>query len=277
MADVMTPYALMYQTVFFGNQQVAKKEDLLVQLKPFFYKETVKKPETPIVNTTRVLPKIVPSVFEPLPPPPPKPTKNTLFWCLYHAHNGPLLYSEKYDINMELQERHKMADHFRENNRVLKDRRHRMTNADVDEIMSNLLTISSRKTFWSTCFGELTTDISQAIVFSRYYKTNIIICIQERRVAVSFVYEEQAKTITLLLTPENGLYEITENPETATGYLMMETMRTSLKPLSQYKMGDLAEMGQKLGLLALPKKKAELYQTIVDHCQGKRVNDDVSF
>lgn len=264
---VLTPYSLMYQTVFFENQQGPVKETLLQNLKPFFYRgipePTVVLPILPVLSIPEK--KVINS-----PPPSIKPIQKTLFWCLYHANHGPPLYVEKYDINMELKERHKMADFFRENNRVLKDRRHRLTNADVDEILSNILTLSSRKTFWTTCFGDISADISQAIVFAQYYKKNIVICIPERRIQVSFMYEDQADKITLLYNPVNNLFEITD--EETTGYLSMETMKTTLKPVSQYKIGELLEMWQQVGLVSPPKKKAEIYQGIIEHCRGVYVS-----
>ena len=283
----MNPYQLMYQTVFFENQQGPSKEDLLQKLKPYFYKgiTEVAKPQIPV--SIRELPQEQPEQtsktlsFIPKPPtlpqlPPLKPIQNTLFWCLYHAKNGPPLYAETYDINMELRERHRIADYFRENTKCLKDRRHRLTNADVDELVCNLLSLSARRTFWTTCFGDIPADLSQAVVFAQYYKKNIDICIPERRIRVSFLYEEQADKITLLYNPTNNLFEITENAETlTTGYLSMETMKTSLKPLSQYKIGDLVEIGQQVGLLSPPKKKEELYKRIIEHCHGLAVSSSV--
>lgn len=263
----MNPYSLMYQTVFFPNQQGPNQEDLLVQLKPFFYKgetECVKPQIIPI--QTPVVTKEPPKQRVIQESPPQKPIQNTLFWCLYHAINGRPLYAETYDIKMELQERHKIADYFREKNRCLKDRRHRLTNADVDEIVSNLLTLSARKTFWSTCFGEIPVDISQAVVFAQYYKKNIDICIPERRIKVSFIYEEHVDKITLLYNPVNNLFKVAENE--STGYLTMETMKMCLKSLSQYKIGELVEIGQQLGLSSPPKKKGDLYKRIIEHCHG---------
>ena len=263
----MNPYSLIYQTVFFPNQQGPQQEDLLVQLKPFFYKGETEffKPQiipiqTPVIMKEPLKQRLI------VEPPPPKPIQNTMFWCLYHAINGRPLYAETYDIKMELQERHKIADFFREKNRCLKDRRHRLTNADVDEIVSNLLTLSARKTFWTTCFGEIPVDISQAVVFAQYYKKNIDICIPDRRIKVSFIYEEQADKITLLYNPTNNLFIVAEN--VSTGYLTMETMKTSLKPMSQYKIVELVEIGQQLGLLLPPKKKGDLYKRIIEHCHG---------
>lgn len=254
------PYSLIYQTVFFPNQQVMKKEDLLVQLKPYFHKEEIA-PKTPVIeepqNKTIIIKEIEP----------PKPIKNTLFWCIFHSVNGPPKFAEKYDIIMELQERHKITDYFRDKTWVLKNRFHRLTNADVDEVMSNLLTISAKKTFWTTCFGEILSDISQTVVFSQYYKKNIDICIVERRIAVSFIYEEDAEKITLQYEPEKNIFTVVENTIT-TGYLFMQTMKNCLKPVSQYKIAELVEIGEKIHLLSPPKKKNELYEKIIEHCKN---------
>jgi len=275
MAIVHTPYSLMFQTVFLENQQGSIKEDLLQKLKPFFYKGVTELANC-IHNTllieekkVEILPKIETRVERK------EPIKNTMFWSLYHYHN-PLLYAEKYDINMELQERHKIAEHFREKTKCLKDRRHRLTNADVDEIVSNLLTLTTRKTIWTTCFGDISVDISQAIVFAQYYRKNIYICIPERRIMVSFIYEEDSDKITLIFDPISGLFKISEEANTlTTGYLSMETMKTTLKPLSQYKLTELVEMCQQLGL-SPPKKKCDLYRCIIDHCHGVNVSSTSS-
>ena len=274
MALTLNPYSLMYQTVFFENQQVPLKEDLLQTLQPFFYRGAgaeVKKPvatvvtaATPTTHTTAVKERVPVPVKEPLK----KPQKNTLFWSIYHAIHGPPLYAETYDINMELQERHKIADCFRENTRCLKDRRHRMTNADVDEVVSNLLTLSARKTFYTTCFGDIMTDLSQVVVYAQYYKKNIDICLPDRRVKVSFVYDETADKITLLYDPLSNLFLFAEDAMAVDVFLQMENIKASLKTLSQYKIGELVEIGQQLGITSPPKKKGELYQRILEHCHG---------
>ena len=285
MALTMNPYSLMYQTVFFENQQVPLKEDLLQTLQPFFYRGAGAEVKNPVTNasiaatastaSTAATPSTSTPVKERVPVPVPvpvkepvkRPQKNTLFWCIYHAIHGPPLYAETYDINMELKERHKIADCFRENTRCLKDRRHRMTNADVDEVVSNLLTLSARKTFYTTCFGDIMTDLSQTVVYAQYYKKNIDICLPDRRVKVSFLYDETADKITLLYDPLSNLF-LFEDAVAESAFLQMENRKASLKTLSQYKIGELVEIGQQLGITSPPKKKGELYKRILEHCHG---------
>lgn len=272
---VQPPYSLIYQTVL-GPPKMSPK-DLLDHLKPYFYKESVS--VLPLLPSKQqyVVPAVVykepvvklPQQLQPIQAPQ-RPQKYSLFWCLYHFTNGPPIYSETYDINQELLERQRMADFFRNNTRCLKDKAHRLTNADIDEVVSNLITLSARKITFDTCFGSILTDLKQSVVYVQYYKKNLRIFIPGRRIYVDFMYSDEADRIALLYDPSTDLFEVVETDPVENGdnYLKMENYRSSLKAPSHYKMGELIDLAQRLGIADAPKKKENLYQCITDFCHG---------
>lgn len=197
----------------------------------------------------------------------------SLLRCIYTAVHGEPTSFESYTINQEMNERQKMALYFRDRTKELKDRSHRLTNMDVEELLSDLMTMTTRKNSYNSCFGEIFVPLSQTVVYSRFYQRIIHIVCEDIHTYTTFepVGEPTGPPIYILFHRNQNSFEWKEgwggSDFVSSLYLKMENFRMALKPLSQYKMEDLNHIINLLGLGGGGErmKKKDLYTLIQNH------------
>ena len=195
----------------------------------------------------------------------------SLLRCIYTAVHGEPTSFESYTINQEMNERQKMALYFRDRTKELKDRSHRLTNMDVEELLSDLMTMTTRKNIYNSCFGEIFVPLSQTVVYSRFYQRIIHIVCEDIHTYTTFepVGEPTGPPIYILFHRNQNSFEWKEGwgGSDFVSFLKMENFRMALKPLSQYKMEDLNHIINLLGLGGGGErmKKKDLYTLIQNH------------
>jgi hypothetical protein len=191
---------------------------------------------------------------------------NTLFWCIYVAVNGMPPFG-KTTINEEIQIRQEIGNHFRTNAKSLKDKQHRITNADIEEILTDFMTLTTRKAEYSSAFGSIQTNLALCIAFSLYYKKNIWVLCEERKTFIRFSMGQFEETVFLFILPNKkhfvwkGEQKIAE---VEMEYFQLENYKNPLKSISNYKLTELEEIGKRWNLPKM--KKNELYSAIENIC-----------
>ncbi len=190
-----------------------------------------------------------------------------LFWSLYIKKYG---YKEyvyiKNKTNVEMEERQKILDYFRSNKNTLKETNHKITNIMIQEILSELMT-SPKLTFQTL------------IAFSVFYKMKIYIVKKNLYLLYNpfhHVSIDEVDTV-LLHCNEKEQYGIDMDfdsyPEKINQIknhkLYIENVEKPLKSLSSYKVSDLYDISNKLGMTFstdVKLSKQELYQKVVETC-----------
>ena len=220
---------------------------------------------------------IVP-VIEPLIPVMPLPRRfspkkpDSLFWSMFVAHYGVdtfLQIGSKY-MNREIEEKTHTMEFLGKNRSLQKSLK--ISAASGQEIMGDLMTNKQttlamlpafamyyKKTIWVVSETSRTYhvfrghDISDEDVYVIYRNKN------ERGQKTSSLPQYAAETV---VTPE-----ILENIRTQ--YLPLDSIMKPLKGPGNFKMGDLEQMMEKLGIQleeGVKMKKGEMYETILKHC-----------
>lgn len=200
--------------------------------------------------------------------------KNALFWCVYIGvyGMGEYIINERKRPNVEMQERQKMLDYFRNtaNAAKLKQGNVKVSNVLIQEMMSELM-VSSRDT---------NSIFYMCIVMSVFHKKIIYFVRKNKYLVFSYCKEQDEETNirdTLVIYAKNdrecGLSEETTLSEIQnivdTKY-KLEYYDKPLRGASSYKMSDLNDIARKLNVdLADGEgkvlKKNELYNKVVQH------------
>jgi hypothetical protein len=197
---------------------------------------------------------------------PPKPKKqifipvktDTLFWCAYTINKGEAEYimiGNRYK-NAEIEEKQKMIDFMKKTPDAIKSS-FKITAVKMKEIMSELMT--DAKTSW-TAF----------LVMCVYYKFSAIICY--KKTFLEFCVNGAEHTY-LFHRDASGHISVDTNALDETEIKEIHDSRISLgknpeKPLkaaSHYKMDDLVEIAEKLGITCGQNKwkKSDWYDAIL--------------
>lgn len=213
------------------------------------------------------------------------PYKNSLFWCCFVAANGLPPFGEP-PLPIELKMKEEMGVFFRKNARCLKDKRHRITLADMEEILTDLMTISTRPQEYNTSFGVLRTNLAVCIAYAIYWKINIYIACPARCIYTSFIYDEDDQTNPnnpkqfcsnnagfCLLFLRGNSFELCDETEKLNkikaDYLELCHYKRPLHAVSYYKTMELQEIYERLNVSVggdVPTKKADIYKAIENHC-----------
>ena len=198
---------------------------------------------------------------------------DTIFWCVYTFVNGYsdyLMIGSRY-ANHEIEEKQKLFAFFKKCPKVLKTTNCKITNVQVDEILSEMLCMQDQMSF----LGIL------ALVV--YYKINILLVHETKKIYLSFCLtdddkEESSniskKTCVLYKHPKsNKRYKMRmydEEPESILKIketmLCLESYMKPLRAISTYKVSELEEIADKLGIDVSKMKKQELYTKIQEYC-----------
>lgn len=196
--------------------------------------------------------------------------EDSLFWTIFIAFHGmkEFEYIGKKYANRELEEKQKIMEHFKKNPSSMKQMNFKVTNVLLQEILSDLMT--NKKT-----------SLATFLAFVSYYKKRVFIV--RKNTYLMYNFENSGFQVS---SPEKDISEDMDfvilhyNPETKSYGIDTEITQEKvaniidtkcllsgfLKPLkgvSTYKVEELEEMGNKMGLTWYPKiKKNELFELI---------------
>lgn len=230
---------------------------------------------TPPITTCYVkpTPKSRAEWFEPV-------QSDSLFWCVYTFVNGYseyLMIGSKY-ANREIEEKQKLFAFFKKCPKILKTTNCKITNQQTEEILSEMLSMNDQTSFLGI------------IALVVYYKINILLVHDTKKMYLSFCLMEDdkddkeqqpsnvsKKTCVLYKHPKSNkrykmkMYE--EDAETISTIkntmLCLESYMKPLCAISTYKVSELEEIAEKLGIEVSKMKKQELYTKIQEYCVWK--------
>ena len=195
---------------------------------------------------------------------------DTLFWSIFIIANG---YGEYINIDRnygvkELEIKKKVCDFLQKNPSKLKHTNYKITKAGVQEVISELLTSNKETSF--NCLLALCV----------YYNINVVLIHPTGKLMLEFLSYDQEETPYYVLKKDTyGKYSVDTDKKT---WKEVQEMKTQLicivnymKPMKaagNYKMEDLEELAEKMGVLDATKKykKAELYQLVSDSINWSR-------
>lgn len=235
--------------------------------------EKESKPKEPIEEDNKpsapesVCPKKVSSIFYPR-------QKNSLFWCVYIAAYGMGEYTqnERKLGNVEMQERQKMLDYFRDskNTGKLKQGNTKVSNVLIQEIMADIM-VANRDP--NSVFHML-------IALSVFHKKTIYYVRKNTYIVFSYAEDsdelDMANTLVIYAKNEKeyGFYEdLAEEDirEIISQKYRFVSYDKPLRGISTYKMTDLEEIARRLCVdvcdeQGVPRKKTELYNACREMC-----------
>ena len=188
---------------------------------------------------------------------------NSLFWCLFISEHG---YDEyqmivKNHISRELEEKQKMIDFIKKTPHVLKECNIKVTNVMIQEILSDLML-------------DKKSNIMLLLAMMVYYKKHVYLYKDHMYYKLTYNAEEPTLETTILIhyTKDNqyGIdLEITQQKidELDNNRIKLDHFQKPIKGVSTYKMDELHEIADKLGINGYEKwKKSELYSKIIETC-----------
>ena len=196
---------------------------------------------------------------------------DTLFWCIYYeiyGENDYLQIGHRYS-NRETSEKQKIVEYFRSHNtKLLKNSNQKITNGQVQEIMSEFICIQDK------------TSLLGFIALVIYYKRTIYLIHGEKNMYIKVEESDSVDEDPIILE-----YAVTDNERQKTKYKLCmisdkpqfidEIRRTKhefhqynkpLLGLSSYKTDELREISFKMNIDCVGKKKNELYHEINHYC-----------
>lgn len=187
--------------------------------------------------------------------------KDQLFWCCYIGKYGLDKYNEikRRAGNIEMEEKQKISEYFKNNPKQLKNINQKMTNIRIQEIISEIM-INNK------------VSLNVLPAFSLYYRVRIII-IKENSLYLDISSDDNYdNTILLKKTKENG-YNIdisvneTKIQDIIEKCICLYSYEKPLKAISNFKMDELSALAVKIGIEVHEKiPKNELYGIIARKC-----------
>lgn len=194
---------------------------------------------------------------------------DSLFWSLFIAHNGVSEFSQignKY-MNREMEEKTRIMEFLGANRALLKSMK--ITAATGQEMMGDLMTNKQ-------------TTLFMVPAFAMYYKTRIWVVSEESKTYYEFAPHagDTTDSPVYVLYRNKGSHkfanyaaEVQVTPEILEQLrgqlLLLDTVAKPLKGVSSYKLPELEEMVDKLGV-KLPDgklKKGDVYAALIKHCE----------
>jgi len=206
------------------------------------------------------------------------PTKeDTLFWCAFAAHHGAAEYwiiGNRYK-NVEIQEKQRILEWIRVNPTILKNSgRTKMSQGRIQETMSELMVNkkTSWATFWAMCIYY---KIHVFVVYNHTYMDFL----PDMVAAAATTTTEDAIVPTYIFSrSRDGHISSSLTPASpddieaicSTHVRLDRTMDRPLRAASSYKLCELEEMANKMGILreslgAKP-KKVDWYNAVLQKC-----------
>ena len=189
------------------------------------------------------------------------PFQGSLFQCILFSLQG-----KSCDIREEIHEKQNIVTALANSTldkKVLKSVPYRITKAELEEIISDLITLSIRKHEYNSCFGMVNLNLLQAILYSHYYKKNICLFSREKKVYVDFRVNDSFSCLYFQF--KNGyLFEVCEQFPDLSSMVKAETPTSLLKSISNYKLAELKDLFLQLNGEPLPEnaKKQTLFEAL---------------
>jgi len=194
---------------------------------------------------------------------------DSLFWCLYIANFG---YNDYVTINRnygikELEIKKNVIDYLKNNPNKMKETNYKITKIIIQEVMSDLMT------------SQKETSIHCLLAIISMFNMNIIMIDSNRQFLLEFnSNNDNQKNIStyLIKKDKHGKYHINTEPITnedidklKNEIICLENYMKPMKSISGYKIEELEELSQKVGINILDKnekryKKQELYYLIAE-------------
>jgi len=176
-------------------------------------------------------------------------------------------------VSEEMDERQKMALYFHASKArrlQLKEAGHRLTYADIDSILSDLMTIP-RQEGWTSCFGYGWVDLPLCIACAQYYHSDIVVGDAEHKTFVRFLGSESGRDIVSFLLDKSKRRLVPTDHVPTEAWFELWDYRKPLRAISHYKIEELNDIVHKLpyvGALSKKSTKQELYTAIEHYCFG---------
>lgn len=185
--------------------------------------------------------------------------KDQLFWCYFIIQNGFSKYEYPGTTSFvnEKEEKFRCIEHMRNNKQQLKTKKIKNIREDVEDELANKQTIGM-KTFIALCIAN-----------------NINIMYIQKRKCFELVYDEQMPMHIVHCinnadsSANNYCYELNPSSEQVETYrntlFKWESVEKPLRAMSAYKLEELVELSQRLGLgdNLSKKTKKNLYETLI--------------
>lgn len=174
-------------------------------------------------------------------------------------------------VSEEMDERARIAAHITTCKKELKAA-YKLTHAEVDEIVSDLMTVNVLQEPITSCFGRVFTNLALCCAYSFYYKKTIVLVQLERKTQLTFFYDgDGCQTVLAFDSLKTAFRSLEGVPE---GYLEMHDIKKPLKAVSHYKTDELASILQSIENKDEKKRnkdekkrnKQELYTAITHYC-----------
>lgn len=220
----------------------------------------------PVVNSTIIRSKNDSSMFEPK-------QSDSIFWCVFvftYGYGEYLMVGSKYG-NRELEEKQKMITQFKTNPKSLKTTNHKITNGNIQEIYSEFMAIQNE------------TSLMGVIALTVFYDIRILLVDASKKTYLDFHTSNNDSynlEKTCVLYKNKGIrgktkYTIHMSMTDEMIQTIQKTMlcldgyNRALRSISSYKIGELEDICNLLGLITDINKRAkkdELYNRINEHC-----------
>jgi len=168
--------------------------------------------------------------------------QNSLFWCIYifvYGEDEYQMIQPSKQSTIELSENQKIINFIRSNPKILKSTNHKITNLKMQEILSDLM------------IGKKN-NLSLLLAYSVFHKLSIIIFhenlyleilpqdhSEDSRIYIQYDDKLKRYGIKSIETIDNGWQET---------FFKIENYNKPLKAISNYKVGDLKEIANKIGV-----------------------------
>jgi hypothetical protein len=184
---------------------------------------------------------------------------DSLFWSIYSSTLTPMERMQISDSRIENQliaEKQKIVESFHSKDalKTLKNIDMKITNNQTQEILSEIMT-------------SKTSTLLSVVAYAIYYKLRIYIVNPVKQNYLSYVPHAYTNTIVVhAVNPRFHRYELsTTGGAIDPTYMKMEGFETPLKSVSNYKIADLEQIGERCGIPRNGAKKPDYYAAIVQH------------
>jgi hypothetical protein len=199
-----------------------------------------------------------------------KPTlRDSIFWCIYVAINGEAFYQSQLKsgtnmINLMMNEKKTISEHFNKNTNLLKNSNHKITLAKINEIKCNLMT------------KPIMDSVESLIPCSIYYGRPIYVYFEEIR---SYLYFSDKNYVSdeddnskidpniILLLFKDGRFTLETNVsnflEKKDSFFYIQHYEKFLSGISNYKTDEIREIYKTVFGEDADLKKPEYYEKVL--------------
>jgi len=189
--------------------------------------------------------------------------RDAIFWCIFAHHHGEMEYEMIRTNYGKRKVDEKMAIYawLKENRPITKQYPSmKITNGMYQEMLSELMCVQSNTGFLSL------------IAFSLYYKMNIYLVDEAKKIYLEFLGQAEAEVNPCILYRLERGYRLSydSSMDTINKLFRLENYQKPLKAISNWKMCELEEVVKQIGLwtdVVSSMKKPELYIHLMEHCQ----------